>query len=84
MWVSITLLWWCLSSAGTGRLVRIKGKINAALYRAMFDENLLQKALDLRLERRCTFQRNNNPKHTTKIKKGVTVNVLEWPRQTIF
>ncbi len=28
--------------AGTGRLVRIEGKINAAMYRDVLDENLLQ------------------------------------------
>jgi hypothetical protein len=36
-------------AAGTGRLVRIKGKMNGAKYRGILDENLLQSAQDLRL-----------------------------------
>jgi hypothetical protein len=34
--------WGCLSEEGTGRLVRIEGKMNGAKYRAILDENLLQ------------------------------------------
>ena len=34
----------CLSVAGTGRLVRIEGKMNRAMNRENFDENLLQRA----------------------------------------
>ncbi|KAJ4935274.1 hypothetical protein JOQ06_016810, partial [Pogonophryne albipinna] len=41
------MLWGSFS--GTGRLVRIKGKMNAVMYREILDENLLQSALDLRL-----------------------------------
>ena len=43
------MLWGCFSAAGTGRLVRIEGKMNAAMYRDILEENLLQSALDLRL-----------------------------------
>ncbi|KAI3354553.1 hypothetical protein L3Q82_019047 [Scortum barcoo] len=43
------MLWGCFSVAGTGKLVRIEGKMNAAMYRDILDENLLQSALDLRL-----------------------------------
>ena len=45
---------------GTGRLVRIEGKMNGAKYREILDENLLQSAQDLRLRRRFTFQQDNN------------------------
>jgi len=34
---------------GTGRLVAIEGKKNAAKYRDILEENLFQSALDLRL-----------------------------------
>jgi hypothetical protein len=34
-----------LSEAGTGRLVRIEGKMNGVKYREILDENLLQSAL---------------------------------------
>ena len=62
------MLWGCFSAAGTGRLVRIEGKMNAAMYRNILDENLLQSALDLRLGQRFIFQQDNNLKHTAKIK----------------
>ena len=35
------MLWGCFSAAGTGRLVRIKAKMNGAKYREILDENLL-------------------------------------------
>jgi hypothetical protein len=50
------MLWGCFSAAGTGRLVRIEGKMNGAKYREILDEYLLQSAQDLRLGQRITFQ----------------------------
>ncbi len=80
------MLWGCFSAAGTGRLVAIEGKLNAAKYRDILDENLLQSAPDLRLGRRFTFQQDNDPKHTAKITKewlhNNSVTVLEWPSQS--
>ena len=62
--------WWQIltsfPAAGTGRLVRIKGKMNGAKYKEILDENLLQSAQDLRLGLRFTFQQQNDPKHTAK------------------
>ncbi len=76
-----TMLCGCFSAAGTGRLVRIEGKMNAAMYRDILDENL-----DLRLGRRFIFQQDNDPKHTAKITKewlwDNSVNFLEWPSQS--
>ncbi len=72
-----SLVWW---------LVAIEGKMNAAKYRDILDENLLQSAQDLRLGRRFTFQQDNDPKHTAKITKewlhNNSVTVLEWPSQS--
>ncbi len=80
------MLWGCFSAAGTGRLVAIEGKMNAAKYRDILDENLHQSAQDLRLGRRFTFQQDNDPKHTAKITKewlhNNSVTVLEWPSQS--
>ncbi|KAG2458309.1 TC1A transposase, partial [Polypterus senegalus] len=80
------MLWGCFSAAGTGRLVRIKGKMSATMYRDILDENVLQSALDLRLGRRFIFQQDNDPKHTAKISKewlqDNSVNVLERPSQS--
>ncbi|KAL0148569.1 hypothetical protein M9458_056116 [Cirrhinus mrigala] len=61
---------------GTGQLVAIEGKMNAAKYRDILDENLLQSAQDLRLGRRFTLQQDNDPKHNN------SVTVLEWPSQS--
>ena len=43
------MLWGCFPAAGTGRLVRIEGKMNGAKYREILGENLLQSVQDLRL-----------------------------------
>jgi hypothetical protein len=43
---SSVMLWGSFSAAGTGRLIRIEGKMNGVKYREFLDENLLQ---DLRL-----------------------------------
>ena len=71
------MLWGYFSAAGTGRLVRIEGKMNGAKYREMLDENLLQSDQDLRLGRRFTFQQDNDPKHTAK-------TTQEWLRVMSF
>ena len=80
------MLWGCFSTAGTGRLVRNKGKMNRAKYREILDENLLQSSQDLRLGRRFTFQQDNNPKHTAKTMQewlqNKSLNVLVWPSQS--
>uniref|UniRef100_A0AAZ3Q806 Uncharacterized protein n=1 Tax=Oncorhynchus tshawytscha TaxID=74940 RepID=A0AAZ3Q806_ONCTS len=52
------MLWGYFSATGTGRLVRIEGKMNGCKYREILDENLLQRAQDLR--------QDNDPKHTAK------------------
>jgi hypothetical protein len=43
------MLWGRFSMVGTGRLVRIEGKMNGAKYREILDENLFQNAQDLKL-----------------------------------
>ena len=77
------MLWGCFSASQTGRLVMIEEKMNGAKYREILDENLLQSTQDLRLERRFTFQQDNNPKHTAKTPQDwlwdKSLNVLEWP-----
>uniref|UniRef100_A0AAZ3S8Q8 Transposase n=1 Tax=Oncorhynchus tshawytscha TaxID=74940 RepID=A0AAZ3S8Q8_ONCTS len=82
------MLWGCFSAAETGRLLRIKGKMNGAKYSDILDENPLQISQDLRLGRRFTFQQNNDPKHTANNTttqewlRGKSLNVLEWLSQS--
>ncbi|KAF7669749.1 hypothetical protein LDENG_00147040 [Lucifuga dentata] len=35
------MLWGCFLAAGTGRLVRFEGRMNAAKYKEVLEENLL-------------------------------------------
>jgi hypothetical protein len=81
------LLWGYFSVAGTGRQVRIEGKMNGAKYREILDENLLQSTQDLRLGRRLAFQQDNDPTHTAKTTqkrlRDKSLNVLQWPSQSL-
>ena len=43
------MLWGCFSAAGTGRRVRIEGKMNGEKYSVILDDNLLQSAQNLQL-----------------------------------
>ena len=52
----------CFSAAGTGRLIRIEGKMNGAKYRENLDENLLQRTQDLRLGQRTTTTTSTQPR----------------------
>ena len=80
------MLWGCFSSAGTGKLVRVDGKMDGAKYRAILEENLLEAAKDLRLGRRFIFQQDNDPKHKARATmewfRSKNIHVLEWPSQS--
>ena len=80
------MLWRYFSAAGTGKLVRIEGKMNGAKYREILDEILLQSAQDFRLGKRFTFQQDNDPKHTAKTSqewlRDKSLNFLEWPSRS--
>ena len=80
------MLWRLFSASGPGKLVKIEGKMDAAKYREILEENLLKSARDLGLGRRFIFQQDNDPKHTAKATlewlKNKKVNVLEWPSQS--
>ena len=80
------ILWGCNSAAGTGRLVRIEGKMNGAKYRKIINENLLQSVPDLRLGQMFTFQQDNDPKHTAKTMQewlqDKSLNVIDRPSQS--
>uniref|UniRef100_A0A8C8IU44 Transmembrane protein 242 n=1 Tax=Oncorhynchus tshawytscha TaxID=74940 RepID=A0A8C8IU44_ONCTS len=65
------MVWACFSSAGTGKMVKIDGKMDGAKYRTILEENLMESAKDLRLGWRFVFQQDNDPKHKAK-------STMEW------
>ena len=76
----------CFSAKGTGGLNRIKGRMNGAMYRAIFWDNLLPSVRALKMGRGWVFQHDNDPKHTAKATKEWLkkkhIKVLEWPSQS--
>ena len=80
------MLWGCFSSAGTGALVRIEGKMDGAKYRKIPEENLLPSSRKLKLERKFTFQHDIDPKYTAQATmewlRNKKINVLECPSQS--
>ena len=77
------MLWGCFSAKGTGRLHRIEGRMNGAMYREILGDNLLP---SVTVGRGWFFQHDNDPKHTAKATKewlkNKHVKVLEWPSQS--
>ncbi|KAI4877527.1 hypothetical protein NFI96_003613, partial [Prochilodus magdalenae] len=67
---------------GTGKMVKIDGKMDGAKYRTILEENLLESAKDLRLGQRFIFQQDNDPKHKVKSSTNKRIQVLEWPSQS--
>ncbi len=80
---SSLMLWSCFSEAGTEGLVRVEEKLNAPKYWDSLNENLVQSIQNLKLGRRFTFQQDHDPKHTARVAYDNSVNVLEWPSQSL-
>ncbi len=80
------MLWGCFSAKGTGRLHRIEGPMDEAMYCKILDENLLPPARTLKMGHGWVFQHDNDPKHTAKATKEWLkkkhIEVLEWPSQS--
>jgi len=76
------MLWGCMSAAGTGRLRFIEGIMDRFLYKEILTSEMLPSAQTL-IGRNYIFQRDNDPKHTSKIVKEFLaqkkVRVLDWP-----
>ncbi|KAJ4944304.1 hypothetical protein JOQ06_012848 [Pogonophryne albipinna] len=71
---------------GTGRLIRVKERMNGAMYREILSDNLLPSARALKMKRGWVFQHDNDPKHTAWATKEWLrkkhFKVLEWPSQS--
>lgn len=74
----------CYSSAGTGKLVRVDGKLGGAKYRAIEDKkNMLDVAKNLNWWS-VTLQQDINPKQTLRAPvervRSKHIYVLEWAK----
>ncbi|KAK3507288.1 hypothetical protein QTP70_013545 [Hemibagrus guttatus] len=80
------MLWGCFSAKGPGRLIRVKERMNGAMYREILSKNLLPSARALKMKRGWVFQNDNDPKHTSRATKEWLrkkhFKVLEWPSQS--
>ncbi|KAI4895408.1 hypothetical protein NFI96_001467 [Prochilodus magdalenae] len=80
------ILWGCFSAKGTGRLHRIVGRMDGAMYREILANNLLPSVRALKVGRGWVFQHDNDPKHTARATKEWLrrkhLKVLEWPSQS--
>uniref|UniRef100_A0A673MHA2 Transposase Tc1-like domain-containing protein n=1 Tax=Sinocyclocheilus rhinocerous TaxID=307959 RepID=A0A673MHA2_9TELE len=80
------MLWGCFSAKGTGRLHRIEGRMDGAIYREILGNNLLPSVRALKMGRGWVFQHDNDPKHTARATKEWLrkkhFKVLEWPSQS--
>lgn len=80
------MLWGCFSAKGTGRLIRVKDRMNGAMYREILSQNLLPSVRTLKMKRGWVFQHDNDPKHTARATKEWLrkkhLKVLEWPSQS--
>ena len=74
----------CFSAKGTGRLHRIKGRMNGAMYQDILGDNLLPSVRALKMGRGWVFQHDNDPQHMAKATKEWLkkkhIKVLEWPK----
>ncbi|KAI3357264.1 hypothetical protein L3Q82_015711, partial [Scortum barcoo] len=54
------------TESAIGRLIRVKERMNGAMYREILSENLLPSARALKMKRGWVFQHDNDPKHTAR------------------
>ncbi|KAK3539446.1 hypothetical protein QTP70_008509 [Hemibagrus guttatus] len=75
-----------ITRTGPGRLIRVKERMNGAMYREILSKNLLPSARALKMKRGWVFQHDNDPKHTARETKEWLrkkhFKVLEWPSQS--
>uniref|UniRef100_A0A8C5DP94 Transposase n=1 Tax=Gouania willdenowi TaxID=441366 RepID=A0A8C5DP94_GOUWI len=80
------MLWGCVSSAGTGNLVKVEGRMDSSQYQQILENNVQESVTKLKLRRGWIFQQDNDPKHCSKSTKAFMqrnkYNILEWPSQS--
>ena len=80
------MLWGCVASTGTGKLVKVEGRMDSTQYQQILGNNVQDSVRKLKLRRGWLFQQDNDPKHCSKSTKEFMqrhrYNVLEWPSQS--
>ena len=74
------MLWGCFSAKGTGRLYRIEGKMNGAVYREILADNLLLLARTQKMGR--VFQHDNDPKQRQQRSGSRMSTLWSWSGQS--
>ncbi|KAK3516887.1 hypothetical protein QTP70_028262, partial [Hemibagrus guttatus] len=65
------MLWGCFSAKGPGRLIRVKERMNGAMYHEILSKNLLPSARALKMKCGWVFQHDNDPKTHRPGNEGV-------------
>ncbi|CDQ73359.1 unnamed protein product [Oncorhynchus mykiss] len=77
------MLWGCFAAEGTDALHKIDAIMGEEKYVNILKRHLKTSVRKLKLGRKCVFQMDNDPKHTSKVVakwlKDNKVKVLEWP-----
>lgn len=81
------MMWGCMTARGIGYSCRIDGRMDAALYCRILDDEFLQTLEYYGYKRdSIIFQQDNDPKHTSSKARSWFENheieVLEWPPQS--
>ena len=76
----------CFAAGGTGALHKIDGIMRQESYVDILKQHLKTSVRKLKLGRKWVFQKDNDPKYTSKVVeqwlKDYKVKVLEWPSQS--
>jgi transposase len=80
------MVWGCFTKNKLGPLVRLEGRITAAIYIEMLEKNLIPFINNLENSDNYIFQEDNAPIHTAKIakewKENKKITSLPWPAQS--
>ncbi len=79
------MVWGSISAEGVGRLVRLEGRVNAGVYKALVEEHVLP-VLRGAVNQPAIFQQDNAPCHKAKsvldVFRRENINVMDWPAQS--
>ena len=81
------MVWGCMGWNGVGKLIEVKGKMDAEQYCEILEDGLVESFETLEMEEEeHYFQQDNDPKHTSKKAKkwfeDNNIEVISWPAQS--